>query len=66
MKGKKKMFAKIAGENNIKILDALLLDLHGLADRAAIDDRDRDFYDYCACESACVKRIAELKRIEAK
>ena len=64
MKGKKKTLALIASMNGIERLKELQDDLHDFAYLAATDDRDRDFKDYCECEDACRRRIAELKGVE--
>ena len=61
MTGKTRLLEQIAKETDLSRLEAAIHNFHGLADLAAIDDLDRDWKDYCELESACQKRVKELK-----
>lgn len=61
MRGKKKLLEQIAKETNTTKLVSGALSFHRLSDLAAINDRDRDWVDYCELESACLNRADELK-----
>lgn len=61
MKGKSKLLAQIKKSTNLEFLRGVAEDLHRAADYARDRCRDSDFKDFCDCEAACEKRIAELK-----